>query len=77
MCQHQAETLIKIVVSRSQENQQAGGDGFVSAQYLHFDTGLNTRTIIRQLNDFVTQGLLEHRQESFRKPHFYRIRAKK
>ncbi|WP_337049746.1 hypothetical protein [Serratia fonticola] len=74
MCQHQAETLIKIIISRSLKNQQAGGDGFVSAQYLHFDTGLNPRTIIRKLNEFVTQGFLEHRQESFRKPHFYRIR---
>lgn len=77
MCQHQIDTLKRIVTSRSLEDQQSGGDGYISAQNLHFDTGLNQRTVIRQLNGFVTQGLLEHRQESFRKPHFYRLRSKK
>ncbi|KKZ18093.1 hypothetical protein AAY84_12120 [Serratia marcescens] len=75
MCHYQIDTLKRIVIARSMENLKSGSDGFISAQNLHFDTGLNPRTVIRQLNTFVTQGLLEHRQDSLRKPHFYRLKT--
>lgn len=71
---HQIENLLQIVRQRSFENRTAGGDGFVSSHYLHFDTGLNPQTVQRTLMKHSEQGDFEHTQKA-RGLHLYRTKT--
>lgn len=69
---HQICNILKLIKSRSLANITCGGDGYISSKNLAFDVGLNSKTVHRELKKLVTAGLLEHKQDRPRQPHFYR-----
>lgn len=72
MSNYQRENLLPVLVSRSQRNIEAGGDGFITADSLRFDVGLSTQAIRRYLDAAVANGKVEHRQPAAGRRHGYK-----
>ncbi|EPB8130364.1 TPA: hypothetical protein PXP79_001597 [Yersinia enterocolitica] len=70
--EHQRETLMVMLASKSQKALNAGGDGFISADSLRFDVGLSTQAIRRYLDTATINGITEHRQAAAGRTHSYR-----
>ena len=68
--------LMRVLARRTQRGIAAGGDGFTSTGMLSFDVGLNTRSLRRVLDEAVSAGAAERRDNGPGKPFSYRIKVK-